>query len=487
MNSIAWIDIWHIIIFTNTILALWTVFHRKRSVATSWAWLIVLIIFPVIGFVIYGFVGRGISQENLFAINRQHHIGLDNVQKMITKAPKKTSAADTSPHARILIKYLDKDQEAPITKNNQLKLYTDGVAKFKDLFADIRAAKSSINVEYYTIYDDQIGNQFMDLLIKKAKEGVQVRVLYDAWGSLGARKKWFNRLVKAGGDVLPFITSRNMISRNRINYHLHRKIVVIDGVISWTGGFNVGDQYLGRKKKFGYWRDTHLRLVGSASLLLQERFVMDWNASAKKEKEVITFDEKLFPDLDEQDIRQGDMAVQVVSDGPDNDDPYMRNGLVRLMMLARQRVWIQTPYLIPDEAMIAAWQILVNSGVDLRIMIPCMPDHPFIYRATQWYANQLTKIGVKIYTYKNGFLHAKTIIVDDKFATVGSVNQDYRSYDLNFEDNVFVYDRGFNREMAKQFKADMAKSTLLTPEMIAKQSHYLHFKQNFSRLLSPIL
>ncbi len=131
-------------------------------------------------------------------------------------------------------------------------------------------------------------------MIKKAKEGVQVRVLYDAWGSLGATKKWFNRLVKAGGDVLPFITSRNMISRNRINYHLHRKIVVIDGVISWTGGFNVGDQYLGRKKKFGYWRDTHLRLVGSASLLLQERFVMDWNASAKKEKEVITFDEKLF-------------------------------------------------------------------------------------------------------------------------------------------------------------------------------------------------
>jgi cardiolipin synthase A/B len=214
---------------------------------------------------------------------------------------------------------------------------------------------------------------------------------------------------------------------------------------------------------------------------------MDWNASAVKEEELISFDEKLFPDLDENDISKGDMAVQVVSDGPDNDEPYMRNGLVRLMMLARKRVWIQTPYLIPDEAMIAARQILASSGVDLRIMIPCMPDHPFIYRATQWYANQLVKIGVKVYTYNNGFMHATTIIVDDKYANVGRVNQDYRSYYLNFEDNVFVYDRAFNKEMSDQFEKDMEQSTLLTPEMIKKQSCWLRFLQNFSRLLSPIL
>lgn len=248
MTAISWIDIWHIIFFANAILALWTVFHRKRSVAASWAWLIVLIILPVVGFIIYGFVGRGISQEKLFAINRQKHIGLSNVQKMITEAPAKIDQSDTSPSAHILIKYLDKDQESPITKNNKLKLYTDGHDKFRDLFADIRQAKSSINVEYYTIYNDAIGNEFLKLLIQKAREGVQVRVLYDAWGSFGASKSWFNQLTEAGGDVLPFITSRNMISRNRINYHLHRKIVVIDGVTSWTGGFNVGDQYLGRKK-----------------------------------------------------------------------------------------------------------------------------------------------------------------------------------------------------------------------------------------------
>ena len=161
MTAFSWIDVWHIIFFANAILALWTVFHRKRSVATSWAWLIVLLIFPIGGFIAYGFLGRGISQENLFAINRQKHIGLSNVQKMITKAPAKIDRADSSPSAKILIKYLDKDGESPITKNNKLKLYTDGHDKFRDLFKDIKAAKSSINVEYYTIYNDQIGNDFL--------------------------------------------------------------------------------------------------------------------------------------------------------------------------------------------------------------------------------------------------------------------------------------------------------------------------------------
>ncbi|MCT6892348.1 MAG: phospholipase D-like domain-containing protein, partial [Lactobacillus sp.] len=185
------------------------------------------------------------------------------------------------------------------------------------------------------------------------QEGVSVRLLYDAWGSMGATKAWFDQLRKAGGVVLPFITSRNMITRYRINYHLHRKIVVVDGKTSWTGGFNIGDQYLSRKKKFGYWRDSQVRIVGSASLLLQERFVMDWNASIQKENQVITFNTILFPNLDENDIHRGDVATQIVSDGPDSYNANMRNGIMRLMSLAKKRVWIQTPYLIPDDAMFA--------------------------------------------------------------------------------------------------------------------------------------
>ncbi|WP_278951617.1 cardiolipin synthase [Lactobacillus apis] len=480
-------DIFYIIIITNTILAFYIVFHRRRSVSTTWAWLIILLVFPVIGITLYGFFGRGISQENIFAINKQHHIGLRNVQKSITKAPKKISASDTSNKAKMVVHFFDRNSESPLSKNNHVKLYTDGEQMFHDMISDIENAQQTINVEFYTFYNDEIGNKMLNLLIKKAKEGVKVKLLYDAWGSLGATKAWFDQLNKAGGEVLPFVTSRNMITRYRINYHLHRKIVIVDGKTSWTGGFNVGDQYLGRKKKFGYWRDSQVRIVGSASLLLQERFVMDWNASIQDEAQLITFNTLLFPDLDENEIHPGDVATQIISDGPDRDNANMRNGIIKLMFQAKKRLWLQTPYLIPDDAMFATLQTIAMSGVDLRIMIPCKPDHPFIYRATQWYANELSRYGVKIYIYDKGFIHAKTIVVDDDFSTVGSMNQDYRSYDLNFEDVAVFYDKNFTEEVAKSFEQDMQNSTLLTPEMIEQQGRWLRTLQSFSRMLSPIL
>lgn len=483
-----WLKYLHIIVISiNTILAFYVVFRRKRSVATAWAWLIILLIFPILGFILYGFFGRGLSQENLFAINKQNHIGLRNAQKMIPRFQKRAGKSDTAHKAQVAIEYFNQNREAPLSKNNKIKLYTDGHEKFRDLMSDIKNAKETINIEYYSFYNDDIGNQILNLLVKKAQEGIKVHLIYDAWGSFGATSKWFDKLRKAGGKVLPFITSRNMILRYRINYHLHRKIVVIDGRIAWTGGFNVGDQYLGKKKKFGYWRDTHVRIIGSAALLLQERFVMDWNASITKISQVITFSEKLFPDLNEDEITENNVATQIVADGPDSELPYMRNGMMRLMLLARKRLWIQTPYLIPDDAMIATWQIIVKSGVDLRIMIPSKPDHPFIYRATQWYANQLTKMGIKIYIYDNGFLHAKTIVGDFDYAVVGSMNQDYRSYSLNFEDMAVFYDSNINNELAQIFEEDMQNSHLLTIEEIQNQSRYLRSLQSFSRLLSPIL
>lgn len=480
-------DLWRIFVITNTILAFYIVFHRRRSVSTTWAWLIILLVFPGLGLIVYAFFGRGISQENIFAINSQKHLKLRNVHKTITCPPKKISSSDTSNKGKIAIKFFDKDNEAPLTKNNHVRLYTDGHEMFHDMLKDMIRAKETINVEFYTFYNDEIGNQILDLLIQKARQGVKVRVLYDAWGSMGATKSWFNQLVEAGAEVSQFITSRNMITRYRINYHLHRKIVVIDGKTSWTGGFNIGDQYLGKKKKFGYWRDSQVRIVGSATLLLQERFVMDWNASVTKDNEIIKYNDLLFPDLDENDIEKGDIAVQAIFDGPDRYEHYMRNGMMRLMLLARKRLWIQTPYLIPDDAMFAAWQIIAGSGVDVRIMIPNKPDHPFIYRATQWYAKELMRYGVKIYTYDGGFLHAKTTIIDNLYSSVGSVNQDYRSYNLNFEDNIIFYDKKFNKKLADSFERDIKQSTLLTEEYFKKQGPLLRTLQSLSRMLAPIL
>ena len=482
-----WQYVWQFIIILNTLIAFYIVFRRPRSIATTLAWLLVLLIFPIGGFIVYSFFGRGLAQENLFAINTQKHIGLQNVQDRIPQVPERAGVTDTSDDYQILVDYLNSKNDAPLSKNNTIKIFTDGQAKFDALFADIKAAKETINVEYYSFINDQIGNEFLSLLEQKALEGVEVHLIYDPWGSPGAKKSWFEPLTKLGGKVLPFVTSQALIKKYRLNYHLHRKIVVIDGRIGWTGGFNVGDQYLGKKKKFGYWRDTHVRIVGSASLLLQERFMMDWNASIVKPEQALVFEDRYFPELQEHNFTEANVPTQIVSDGPDEDEEFLKNGMSRMMLLARQKLWIQTPYLVPDDAMIATWMIAVRSGVDVRIMIPNMPDHPFIYRATQYYANQLTKLGIKIYIYENGFLHAKTVVVDDGISSIGTMNQDFRSYMLNFEVNAIFYDQEVTTELQEVFIEDMKHSTLLTKEIINKQSRWLRLKQQVSRLLSPIL
>ncbi|KRN04774.1 cardiolipin synthase [Holzapfeliella floricola] len=474
-----------ILLFFNTLFSIYLVFKRPRSIATTWAWLILLNVLPVLGFLLYAFFGRGLAEENLMSISAQKEVGLDFAKKLEKESLNYDNPNDTTQDARLVIDYFNYDYKNPLSKKNDVNFFTDGASKFKKLFKDIIKAKYSVHVEYYTFYDDAIGHDFITLLEDKAREGVEVKLIYDPWGSVGNSSSFFDNLERLGGIVVPFITSRNMIRKYRLNYHLHRKIVVIDGQIGWTGGFNVGDQYLGRKKKFGYWRDTHVRIVGPATLLLQERFVLDFNASVQDNKNKIVFRQDLFPNP--SSTSRDNTAIQIVSDGPEQEEDFLKNGVIRLMNIARHKIWIQTPYLVPDDSMISTLVIAARSGIDVKIMIPCKPDHPFIYRATQYYANYLTKYGIEIYIYNNGFLHAKTVIVDDKFATVGSMNQDFRSYMLNFEANAFFYDKKISRQLSQHFKHDMKDCTLLTQNMINQQSQSLKLKQQVSRLLSPIL
>ena len=383
-----------------------------------------------------------------------------------------------------LVRYLDRTQQSPFAQGNSVELFTDGNAKFDALLIDIAQAQETIHIEYYSIYNDRLGNRVMNALIERAQAGVKVRLIFDPWGSKRANKRWFQPLINLGGEVAPFVTSHNVLLKTRLNYHLHRKIVVIDGKISWTGGFNIADQYVGENPRFGYWRDSHVRLIGPASFTLQEIFIRDWNASCKK-NQIIHYEKDFFrlPPLDER----GTHDIQIVSDGPESNEDILKGAVIRMINDAEKRIWIQTPYLIPDDSMISALFIAARSDIDVRIMIPCMPDHPFIYRATQYYANMLTHAGVKIYIYNNGFLHAKTVLADDNLCCIGSMNQDIRSYSLNFEVQAFLYSRELNAQFESIFVSDMEKSTLLTEEMIADQSRWLRFKQNFSRLLSPIL
>lgn len=481
-------DIIYIILILNIIGAVYTVFRQRRDIAATWAWLLVLFFLPGVGFVIYAFVGRKLPENKLFPLKSKTRLQLDQVMEHQRRELKKnefTAADQVVKDSERMVQFFTKTDYSFLNRRNEVQIITNGNELFDDIFAEIKKAKKHIHVEFYTIYDDQIGNQLRELLEEKAREGVEVKVLWDSWGSLGTKRSFFKRLNELGGEAYPFLGTRSALTDFRLNFRDHRKIVVIDGKIGYVGGFNVGDQYLGRKKKFGYWRDTHLKIIGSGVYGLQSRFILDWNATDRKKQIVEEFKagSVYFPVAEVK----GNTSLQIVSNGPDSDIEKIKMGYLKMIHKARESVWIQSPYLIPDDSVLDALRLAATSGVDVRVMIPCMPDHAFVYRATQYYAWQCAKWGIKVYYYNNGFIHAKTMVVDGKISTVGSANMDFRSFKLNFEVNAFMYDENIAKQLQEIYEEDIKHSSLQTVAMFNKQSTWLKFKQTFSRLLSPIL
>lgn len=475
-----------IVILANEIAAIFTVFREKRDIAATWAWLLVLTLIPLIGFIIYAFLGRKLPHKRLNLMKSQTQLKLkaaiEKQKEQFVNMPKpKHNTTQVYRRTIMLFQSLD---DSFMTRHNHVDFFTVGSQLFQKMFDDIAAAKKSIHIEFYTIYNDKLGNKLRTILERKAAEGVEVRVLYDSWGSMGVRSSFYDSLRERGGHAAPFLLARSNLFDFRLNYRDHRKIVVLDGKIGYVGGFNIGDQYMGWSPKFGPWRDTHLRIVGGGVYGLQRRFISDWNASMKKQADKLEHYGAYFPEIK---VKNGGTALQIVSSGPEAELEKIKLGYLRLINAAQDHIWIQTPYLIPDDSILDALRVAAHSGIDVRIMIPCKPDHPFVYRATQYYAHDLANEGVTIYTYQKGFLHAKTMMIDGKMSSVGSANLDFRSFKLNFEINSFIYDRWATDQLEQEFVHDIRNSRVMTKQMFDNQSHWLHFKQRFSRLLSPIL
>ncbi len=477
----------------NIAFAIWTVFRTRRDIASTWAWLLVLSALPIVGFILYLFVGRKLSNDDIFSIRVEQKEYRDKYvrqQEGLLKRHKLLLQSEHLARARQLVSLSASLDSALVTFNNRVKVFIDGKKLFQQMIADFDQAEDHIYVEFYTFYSDNLGKRVLAALERAAKRGVKVKVLYDLSGSRGTTYKFFAHLEELGGEAQPFNSKANKrITTPRLNYHLHRKIVAIDGKLGYIGGFNIGDQYLGEDHKFGYWRDTHLRVAGQAVIALTARFGMDWNTTCRKTKKERVDLDKLLPDLEiERPSDPGqDVAMQIVSSGPDNDNFAIRRAYESIISSARQYVYIQTPYLIPGEPILESLIIAARSGIDVRVMIPCMPDHPFVYRATEYYAKYLVNNKVKVYKYNNGFIHAKTMVSGNNLASVGSANQDYRSYRLNFEANAFAYNEELTARLKQIFENDIKDSTLLTPEYFDQQSNWRKFKQYFSRLLSPVL
>lgn len=465
----------------NLIFSLYLILYRDRSTFITWFWLLVFLVMPICGFILFLFFGKGMSRNEYEKVKREMVEEFNELAWSDSDNDRLSNKSVNPGGTQALIQGLTNE---PLTRFNQITLFLDGKEKFDGLKKDISLARHSIHIEYYAFITDGIGESLLEQLTKKANEGVQVCLLYDKMGSKGTSPKKFNPLKEAGGKVIPFLGSQQSLFSFGSNYHNHHKNVVIDGRIGYIGGFNVADQYVGTTQKFGYWRDTHLRIFGAACAMQQLQFLINWNLSVPETQRLALNPNYLFNGSLET---KGQSDIQLVSSNPMEGQQQIKFTFVKLILSATKRLWIQTPYFIPDESVMEALVIAKKSGVDVKLMIPCMPDHPFVYRATEYYAQLAMAQGIEVYTYQGGFLHAKVLIMDEAVSVVGSANQDVRSYKLNFESSAVVYDQQVTQELSQAFERDLASSNKITQETVLAQSKWTRLKQKISRLLSPIM
>ena len=473
--------------FINIVFSILIIFFQRRNPTTVWAWLLLLYFIPVLGFVLYLVLGQNFRKERMFKmkeIEGEIKYAVRRQEESIYRKRLRLGDPELERFKHLILYDLN-EGEAVLTDNNDIRIYTDGEEKFKALLAEIKQAENYIHMQYYIIRGDELWDEIEEALIRKAGQGVEVRILFDSIGCRGRRgmkKADWERLRAAGIQTAEFFPAVFGKLQLRVNYRNHRKIVVIDGRLGFIGGFNVGREYLGRDERFGYWRDTHICIEGSAVTSLAVRFVLDWNYAAG---ENLFLNDRLFQIPDYK--RDGRDLVQIISSGPDSGSPLIRDNYLRMIHMARKNIYIQTPYFIPDDDIRDALIIAAKSGIDVRIMIPCKPDHPFVYWATYSYMGELIQAGARCYTYLNGFLHTKCVCVDQLVSCIGTANMDIRSFSLNFEVNAVIYSAATTEKLVRAFERDITKSRLISKKEYEGRELPVRIKEQFCRLFSPVL
>lgn len=467
----------------NLLFAGTVIFLERRNVAATWAWLMVLFFLPSVGFILYLILGQNLSRRKLYRIKADKLTTIRGIiykqfrdleQGIIPYKDPMTQGYHDMIQMNLISSY------ALFTQDNEVVIFTEGRSKFEALFHAIDAAEDHIHLLYFIVRDDDLGRRLVRALTEKAKQGIEVRFLYDDIGSSVLPKHFFHDLKEAGGEAASFFPSRIRYLNYRVNYRNHRKLAVIDGKYGFIGGFNVGDEYLGLTKRFGEWRDTHLMLKGGAVLQIQAQFLLDWNVATFRD---VRIEPRYFP----MPVGRGNVGMQIVASGPDSEEQHIKHAYIKMIHAAKKSIYLQTPYFIPDESLFTALKLAALSGVNVKIMIPSKPDHKLVYWASSSYIGELLSSGVKCYLYGRGFLHAKTMVVDGKIASVGTANIDIRSFKLNFEVNAIIYDTVTALKLMHIFEKDAEGSTVLTWDQYKHRSMIIKAKESLSRLLSPIL
>ncbi len=467
----------------NALLIITVIFNERKSSSAIFAWIMVMAFVPVLGFILYLVLNQNISRRRINKMTEnEERVTSNALKKQIIAMDEKNYdfESESAEKWHHLIKLNQVYGKAYYTQDNEIQLITDGNDLMEKLIRDIENARESINIEFFIIKRDKIGKRFIEVLAKKAREGVEVRLLMDALGSRYITRGVLKDYLKAGGKVGYFFKPKFIFLGLKLNYRNHRKIAVIDGKIAYTGGYNIAKEYVGKKRKFGYWRDTHARIEGGSVYDLNSRFILDWRFTTKEKIEAV-------PSAVFSTEEAGRKGVQIVSCGPEDPKEEVKRGFMRMITYAEKNVYVQTPYFVPDQSILESLKMASQSGVDVRVMIPCMPDHPFVYWATYYYVGELLRSGARVWIYDNGFLHAKTIVVDGEVSSMGSTNFDNRSFRLNFETNAFIFDEAFASQMERAFETDMDKGHELTLAQYNKRSIIIRLKEVISRLLTDIL
>ncbi|NDW18241.1 cardiolipin synthase [Dysgonomonas sp. 216] len=449
------------------------VISENRNPLKTISWVMILLLLPLVGLIIYYFFGEDNRKKRLISRKMQ--------KKLNRKALERIDMQEIlNPPAQYkgLITLLNNLKDTPIYGGNKISFFSSGQEKFDVLFSEIEKAQSHIHIQYYIYMDDEIGTRLKDLLIKKASEGVEVRLLYDDVGSWKVKNKFFKEMESNGIEVTPFLKVAFPLLTSRVNYRNHRKVVVIDGKTGFMGGMNVADRYV-QGINGGVWRDSHFLLEGKAVYALQISFVTDWYSVTKE----FISSRKYFPTLSQE----GNVLMQIATSGPTGEFKEIHQGIFYAITNAKKYIYIQTPYFIPTDSLLLAIQTAAISGVEVRLMIPKESDTTFVHIASLSYIKQLLSAGVKVYFYTAGFLHSKLMVIDDSLVITGSANMDVRSFEHNFEIDAFIYNNNTASEARSIFEKDMEDSHLVNYEEWISRPWFNRFKESFFRLFTPLL
>src|SRR5690606_11533556 len=478
-------NFWITLIIINYVIAISaviTILLKNINPTRTLSYIIVLVFFPFVGLIIYYLFGQEYRKNKIFnGKNILNNKLIKNLGQELEADYQlfKRENSDVFDDKIKLVKLLRKSEKSPLTISNKAQIIKNGEAKFNLLLEDLKQAKDHIHLEYYIMRDDRIGSKVIDILCDKAQNGVSVRLCIDDVGSSLTRKTK-QRLKNCGVELFSFMPVLFSGFTGKMNYRNHRKIAIIDGHIGYLGGINIEDEYVNDGHNKVFWRDTHLRLEGEAVHALQVHFLINWEFVSDCKLKIT---KNFFPKV----AIEEEIAVQIAASGPDTDWANIMEVIFTSIVTAEKYVYITTPYFIPNDQIITAMQVASKSGVDVRLILPDTSDAWITKHASDSYLQELLDADVKVYQYKKGFIHSKTIVVDDIFGSIGTANMDYRSFNINFEINAMIYNEHLSLELKQHFMDDLNDSLQLEPSVWKKRPKIQKFKESYSRLWAPLL